>query len=234
MQKQILLADDEPRIRAVSRYALEREGLRVLESGDGLSAVAAVERGGIDAVVLDVMLPELDGLEVCRRIRALPMPLARTPVLFLSARGEELDRIVGLELGGDDYLAKPFSVRELTARVRALLRRAEPLPSVPTDEAHRKLRHAAVCIDLERHELRCGGELVSLTSTELALLVALYERPGIVLTRAQLVQRAARDEEGATERSIDTHVRRIRAKFRAHGVDPIGTVHGVGYRAGEG
>lgn len=233
MQKQILLADDEPRIRAVARYALEREGWRVAEAADGLSAVAAVERGGVDAVVLDVMLPELDGLEVCRRIRALAMPLARTPVLFLSARGEELDRIVGLELGGDDYLAKPFSVRELTARVRALLRRAEPLPTATADASPSKLRHGLIAIDLARHELRCGGELVALTSSELALLVALYERPGVVLTRAQLVQRAARDEEGATERSVDTHVRRIRAKFRVHGVDPIGTVHGVGYRAGE-
>lgn len=234
MQKQILLADDESRIRDVARYALEREGLRVVEASDGLSALATVERGGVDAVVLDVMLPELDGLEVCRRIRSLPMPLGRTPVLFLSARGEELDRIVGLELGGDDYLAKPFSVRELTARVRALLRRAEPVPAATDDLAPNKLRHGAVSIDLARHELRCGGELVLLTSTELALLVALYERPGIVLTRAQLVHRVARDEEGATERSIDTHVRRIRAKFRPHGVDPIGTVHGVGYRAGEG
>jgi two-component system OmpR family response regulator len=233
MQRRVLLADDEPRIRDVARYALEREGLRVDEVADGLAALAQVERGGVDLVVLDVMLPELDGLEVCRRIRSLPSPLGATPVLFLSARGEELDRVVGLELGGDDYLAKPFAVRELTARVRALLRRSELVRAPAPASPQAQLRHGEVSIDRARHEARCRGELVTLTSTELTILAALFERPGIVLSRAQLVERVGGHEDDATLRSIDTHVRRIRAKFRPHGVDPVGTVHGVGYRAGD-
>lgn len=228
MSKHVLLCDDEARIREVASYALVREGWRVSEAKDGAEALGRVERGGVDAVVLDVMLPELDGLETCRRIRSLPGAAARTPILFLSARAEEIDRIVGLELGGDDYLIKPFSPRELVARVRALLRRAEA-PPAPQPQA--RVAHGEVQIDLDRHEVRVKGELVALTATELGVLVALLERPGIVLSRAQLMQRAYRYDNLITERTIDTHVRRIRAKFRPSAVDPITTVHGVGYKA---
>jgi two-component system OmpR family response regulator len=230
MSKHVLLCDDEARIREVASYALGREGYKVTEAKDGAEALSRVERGGVDAVVLDVMLPELDGLEACRRIRSLPTPAARTPILFLSARSEEIDRIVGLELGGDDYLVKPFSPRELVARVRALLRRAEAPPAAPA--APQRISHAGIEIDLERHEVRFRGELVGLTPTELGVLVSLFERPGIVLSRAQLMQRAYRYDNLITERTIDTHVRRIRAKFRPLDVDPISTVHGVGYKAG--
>jgi two-component system OmpR family response regulator len=231
--KHVLLVDDEPRIREVASYALAREGWRVTEVQDGAAAVARVAEGGVDAVVLDIMLPELDGLEVCRRIRVLPGGAARTPILFLSAKAEEIDRIVGLELGGDDYLVKPFGVRELVARVRALLRRAEQGTAPAAEAAPRRIAHAEVEIDVERHEVRCKGHVVSLTPTELGVLVALFERPGIVLSRAQLMQRAYRYDNLITERTIDTHVRRIRAKMRPFDVDPIATVHGVGYKAAE-
>ncbi|WP_437766520.1 response regulator [Sorangium sp. So ce281] len=230
MSKHILVVDDEARIREVLLYALQKEGYAVTAVADGRAAVEAAGAGRVDLVVLDVMLPELDGLEVCRRLRAG----SRTPILFLSARADEVDRIVGLELGGDDYLTKPFSPRELVARVRALLRRTEappPAPApAPTGARAAVLRHGPVEVDTERHEARYLGQPVSLTATELGVLGALLERPGVVLSRGQLMQRAYRYDNLITERTIDTHVRRIRAKFRVVGGDPIATVHGVGYK----
>ncbi|MGK3961654.1 response regulator [Sorangium sp. So ce118] len=228
MSKHILVVDDEARIREVLLYALQKEGYTVTAVADGRAAIEAAGAGRVDLVVLDVMLPELDGLEVCRRLRAG----SRTPILFLSARADEVDRIVGLELGGDDYLTKPFSPRELVARVRALLRRAEaPPPAPPPPEARPAvLRHGPIEVDTDRHEARYLGQPVSLTATELGVLGALLERPGVVLSRGQLMQRAYRYDNLITERTIDTHVRRIRAKFRVVGGDPIATVHGVGYK----
>jgi len=225
--KHVLVVDDERRIREVVEYALSKEGYRTSSASDGAQALAAFERDPPDLVVLDVMLPGIDGLELCRRMRRL----GSTPILFLSARSDEVDRIVGLEVGGDDYLVKPFSPRELLARVRAVLRRfqaaeerTEPLPRV--------LTHGRLQLDPERFEARFAGSLVVLTSTEFALLSALLERPGVVLSRAQLMQRAYSGEL-VTERTLDTHVRRIRAKFRAFAAEPIATVHGVGYKAGD-
>ena len=226
MSAHVLVVDDEARIREVVQYALEREGYRVTAVGDGRAAVETAEAIPFDLVVLDVMLPELDGLSVCRRIREG----ARTPILFLSARGDELDRVLGLEIGGDDYLTKPFSPRELVARVRAILRRADPAKDRAAPG--QVLRHAEVHIDLDRHEVRVKETAVHLTRTELGVLAALLERPGIVLSRAQLMKRAYPYDNLVTDRTIDTHVRRIRAKFREVGAgDPIATVHGVGYKA---
>jgi two-component system, OmpR family, response regulator len=219
----VLVVDDEAHIRDVVQYALEREGFRVTLVADGASALDRIDSIEPDLVVLDVMMPGLDGLEVCRRIRAR----RRVPILFLSARSDEIDRVVGLELGGDDYLAKPFSPRELVARVRAILRRSETPPS----ESKTK-RHGALSIDVERHEVRVAGKLVDLTPTELAVLRELYSRPGVVLARSELVRRVHADATHVTERTVDTHVRRIRSKFRELGAaDPIATVHGIGYKA---
>lgn len=226
MSAHVLVVDDEARIREVVQYALEREGYRVTCVGDGRAAVERSESDRFDLVVLDVMLPELDGLSVCRHIRSR----AQTPILFLSARSDELDRVLGLELGGDDYLTKPFSPRELVARVRAILRRAEPARE--TDAEASTLRHGEVQIDLDRHEVRVRDAAVHLTRTELGVLAALLERPGIVLSRGQLMKRAYPYDNLVTDRTIDTHIRRIRAKFREVGAeDPIATVHGVGYKA---
>lgn len=226
--KHILVVDDESRIRDVVEYALSKEGYRVTAVGDGQTALARLLSESFDLVVLDVMLPGLDGLEVCRSLRKT----SRLPIVFLSARGEEVDRIVGLELGGDDYLVKPFSPRELVARVRAVLRRMET-PSGDAADCTSTLQSGRLSLDPERHEVRWDGKPVELTSTEFALLLALYERPGVVFSRVQLMQRAYQGDVHVTERTLDTHVRRIRAKFREAGGDPIATVHGVGYKAEE-
>jgi len=229
VSRHILVVDDEARIREVVQYALEREGFRVSAVDDGVKALDTLTRAAdFDLVVLDVMLPGMDGLELCRKVRAS----SKVPILFLSARSDEIDRVLGLELGGDDYLVKPFSPRELVARVKAVLRRVGDTPD--EDEPKKKLRHGKIAIDPERHEVHWGSEPIGLTPTEFGLLAALLERPGIVLSRGQLMQRAYSYDNLVTERTIDTHVRRIRAKFRAvGGVDPIATVHGVGYKAAE-
>ncbi|HVY46816.1 MAG TPA: response regulator [Minicystis sp.] len=230
MSKHILVVDDEARIREVVEYALRREGFRVTSVDAGRAALAAAEAGPVDLVVLDVMLPDVGGLEVCRALRAR----GDVAVLFLSARAEEVDRVVGLELGGDDYLTKPFSPRELVARVRAVLRRTEGAAAAePPPPRAAVVRHRGVEIDAERHEVRFAGRPVALTPTEFGVLGALLERPGVVLSRAQLMQRAYAYDNLVTERTIDTHVRRIRAKFRQAGGDPIATVHGVGYKAAD-
>jgi two-component system, OmpR family, response regulator len=235
VKKRILVVEDEDRIREVVEYALEREGWDVTLVGDGRLGLREAETGAFALCVLDVMLPELDGLSVCRSLRSGSSRGGRTPVLFLSARADEVDRIVGLELGGDDYLVKPFSPRELVARVRALLRRSEDSPreasQVPVvrDDA---MRHGGIIVSCSAREVTCDGQPISLTATEFDLLACLLERPGQVFSRAQLRARSTIDEDAADlERAVDTHVKRIRAKFRPLGVDPITTVHGVGYKA---
>jgi two-component system OmpR family response regulator len=246
--KHVLVVDDEAHILEVVEYALRREGFRVTRAGDGLAALELAARDAPDLVILDITLPDIDGLEVCRKLKHS----SSVPILFLSSRAEEIDRILGLELGGDDYLTKPFSPRELVARVRAVLRRVDealrragerfdeaqrqseaPQPSraASVKRARSKLVHDGIHIDFERHEVRCAGKLVDLTPSELAVLAALFERPGIVLTRAELVERGHADGTVVTERTIDTHVRRIRKKFGVFKLDPITTVHGVGYKA---
>ena len=229
----IVVVDDEANIADLVALYLDREGFRVVKAATGSDGIAAFQQHRPRLVVLDVGLPDLDGLEVCKRIRMQ----SQTPVIFLTARDGEIDRILGLELGGDDYVTKPFSPRELVARVKAVLRRTD---GSDKEDAERRVRleHGAISIDLERHEVRVrrdrdadAGELVALTPTELGLLASLVERPGIVLSRHQLMKRAYAYDNLVTERTIDTHVRRVRAKLRPFGVDPIATVHGVGYRA---
>lgn len=223
----ILVVDDESHIRDVVQYALTREGHVVETAADGRIALERLSRGGIDLVVLDILMPELDGLSLCRRVRET----SSVPIIFLSSRAEEVDRILGLELGGDDYLPKPFSPRELATRVRAVLRRTSARAG---DAPHgATLVHGSLELDPERHEVRVSGTKVELTATEFEVLRALLDRPGRLLTRSQLIERAYAGDHHVTERTIDTHIRRIRAKLRALGVDPIETVHGLGYRSTE-
>lgn len=243
VQAHVLVVDDEPRIRDVVRYALEREGYRVSVVDSLGDASATLRREAVDLLVLDITLPDGSGLDLCRRVREE----AGTPVLFLSARGEEIDRVIGLEVGGDDYLTKPFSPRELVARVRAVLRRARPAPGREELPASRQeegsgrpapvspgqLCAGGVVIDVQRHEVRAGSRPVRLTPTEFSILRALATRPGVVLTRQQLLERAVGDGVHVAERTIDTHVRRIRNKLRQQGLAPIETVHGVGYKLRE-
>ena len=222
----VLVVDDESHIRDVVQYALEREGYRVVCAGDGRAALELLKREHVDLVVLDILMPELDGLSVCRRIREH----GQLPIIFLSSRAEEVDRILGLELGGDDYVTKPFSPRELAVRVKSVLRRAAGAGAEA--QAAEVLVHGGIEMDLPRHEVRVRGSVVpDLTVTEFAVLQALIERPGRVLTRTQLIDRSYEHDNHITERTIDTHIRRIRAKLRPFGIDPIETVHGLGYKA---
>jgi len=229
MTATILIADDERRIRDVVQYALERDGHRVLTATDGNAALALIEREAVDLAVLDILMPELDGLSLCRQLRAR----IDLPIIFLSSRAEEVDRVLGLELGGDDYVTKPFSPRELSARVQAVLRRTQREVCRREAEVDAAVRLGPLEIDPIRHEVRARGQLIALTATEFALLRALASRPGRLLSRAQLIDLAYSDDHHITERTIDTHVRRIRAKLRAFDLDPIETVHGLGYRARE-
>lgn len=225
----ILVVDDEPRIRDVVQYALEREGFQVVCAADGVQALEQVRQAEPDLIVLDVLMPELDGLSVCRAIRKH----SAVPVIFLSSRSEEIDRIMGLELGGDDYVTKPFSPRELAIRVKAVLRRTGGRVAGDESMPSQSVVHGPIEMDLAAHEVRVGGEKVVLTVTEFAVLHALIERPGRFLTRSQLIDRAYTHDNHITERTMDTHIRRIRAKLRACGIDPIETVHGLGYKAAD-
>ena len=221
----ILIVDDEANIRDVVEYTLKREGYDVESVDGGQKALDRVGKGGVDLVVLDVLMPDLDGLQVCRRLRESgPQP----PVIFLSSRDEEVDRILGLELGADDYVCKPFSPRELATRIKVVLRRMQP-PSV-NDNAGR-IQHGRLSILPERHEIQIDGNPVDFTVTEFRLLEILCRSPGRVFTRQQLIDSAHSPDYHVTDRTIDTHVRRIRSKLRSYEVDPIDTVHGVGYRA---
>lgn len=227
LNRQILVVDDEPRIREVVQYALEREGCRVYLAATVREAEATLERETIDLVVLDVMLPDSSGLDLCRRLRAAH----QTPVLFLSARGEEIDRVIGLEVGADDYLGKPFGTRELVARIKAVLRRVAPAQAeVVPGGGTTPLKLGALVLDAERHEVRASGRVVALTHTEFLILRTLMQRPGVVFERGQLMRAAREDDTHITERTIDTHIRRIRTKLRECALEPIVTVHGVGYK----
>lgn len=225
MSRRVLLVDDDPHLREVVEYALQREGFVVEVAGDGQRGLDLfAQRGPFDVVVLDVLMPELDGLEVCRRLRRD----SRVPIVFLSSRDEEVDKILGLELGGDDYVTKPFSVRELVARVKAVARRlAEPSPVAG---AAKLLEVGPLRLDPARHEVSCGGTPVRLTVTEFGVLASLMERPGRVLTRTQLMESAYAYDNLITERTIDTHIKRMRKKFRDAGHDPIETIYGLGYK----
>ncbi len=222
----VLVADDEAHIREVVQYALVRDGHTVDTAADGEQALARLARGGVDLLVLDVLMPELDGLAVCRRVRAS----TRVPIIFLSSRTEEADRVLGLELGCADYVTKPCSPRALAARVRAVLRRSsdddDALPPPPPP-----LVRGRLTIDRARAECTIdAGHVVPLTVTELRLLAALLEHPGRVLSRGQLITCAYDGDHHVTARTVDTHVRNIRAKLAVHGIDAITTIHGLGYR----
>ncbi|MCI0547169.1 MAG: response regulator transcription factor [Candidatus Rokubacteria bacterium] len=220
-----LLVEDDARLaRLVTEY-LARHEIEVTHAGDGERGLALLRRGGVDVVLLDVMLPGLDGFEVCRRIRAAP-ELAGVPVLMLTARGEDVDKIVGLELGADDYLAKPFNPRELLARIRALRRRAGGGPV-----AAARFRTGSLEIDFDAREVTVAGKRQPLTSYEFALLAVLARAAGRVLSRDQLLDALKGQAYEAFDRSIDVHISKLRAKLEANPRDPryIKTVRGEGY-----
>ena len=218
----VLLVEDDPGISELVRLGLEREGLRVEHAPDGEQALLYLERHEPDAVLLDLGLPGLDGLEVCRRVRRD----RRTPILILSSRREEIDKVVGLELGADDYLTKPFGVRELVARLRAVLRRVEPAPD-------RCLRFGDLRVDLDAKAVSRDGRPVDLTAMEYRILELLVSHPRRVFSREQILERLG---DGAPafgyERTIDSHLARLRRKLGDDAQQPlfVETVRGLGYR----
>jgi phosphate regulon transcriptional regulator PhoB len=220
----VLVVDDEKDIVELVRYHAEKAGFRCVTAGDGASALRLVREQRPDLVVLDLMLPGLDGLEVCRQLRREPAT-ARLPVIMLTARAEEVDRVVGLEVGADDYVVKPFSPRELIARIRALLRRVQegPAPAVR--------RLGDLTVDEPRHQVAVGGAPVELTAKEFALLAALLRAGGRVLSREQLLDTVWGYANAAEieSRTVDVHVRRLREKLGPE-ARRIVTVKGVGYR----
>ena len=220
----LLVVEDDPGIADVTVFALERAGHVVRHVADGEAALKAVAREAPDLIVLDVGLPGLDGLGVCREVRRS----SDVPILFLSARDEEIDRVLGLEIGGDDYVTKPFSPRELVARVRVILRRMNGAPA--QDAA---VRHGRLDLDAARHEAAWDGTPLSLTATEFALLRTLSARPGMVFSRGQLMDAAYEGNIHVSDRTIDSHVRNLRGKLaEAGGEGAIETVHGVGFKLG--
>jgi len=224
----ILLIDDDPHIRDLVRFALAREGFAVAEAGDGAQGLAQAHAEAPDLILLDITMPELDGTEVCRQLRRH----SRVPIIFLSSRDDEIDRILGLELGGDDYVTKPFSPRELVARVKAVLRRVAPPEPPPAADAPAspELRHNRLRLDLDGVRAFWGEAEVVLTATEFGLLRTLAERPGKVFSRDALMDGAYATERYVADRTVDSHIRRVRSKFQAVGGTPVETVHGLGYK----
>jgi DNA-binding response OmpR family regulator len=217
----VLIIDDDARLFELLSGYLSENGVDSTHASDGPRGLAELERNGYDAVLLDVMMPGLDGLEVLRRIRERH----RIPVIMLTAKGDETDRVVGLELGADDYLPKPFSPRELLARVRAVLRRANP------ETLDDKLSAPGLVVDVPARSVQAGGQAVDLTGLEFDLLVALMRRAGRVVPRASLLEEAGRTDVTVSERTIDVHISHLRKKIGDKNREPplIRTVRGVGY-----
>jgi DNA-binding response OmpR family regulator len=223
----ILLVDDEDSVRKVLAFPLERDGYVVVQAADGEEALRQFAAHTIDLVVLDIMLPRLDGLEVCKRLRAT----STVPIIMLTARDDELDKVIGLELGADDYITKPFSIREFRSRVRALLRRAKA-PHTPAGEPVERLEHDGLVIDIPRRSVEVRGAPVQLTYVEFELLRTLAAQPGRVFSRRMLLEALWKSADYRDPRTIDVHVRHLREKLEAEPRTPefILTVRGVGYR----
>lgn len=226
MNELILVVDDETQIVKLARDYLERAGFRVLSAGDGGLALAAARRDHPDLIVLDLMLPGMDGLDVCRTLRRE----SDVPIIMLTARVEEADRLIGLELGADDYISKPFSPRELVARVRTVLRRTHSPLQQPG-----LLRAADLEIDLEGHRLSRSGAPVKLSRIEFNLLSILMQHPGQIFTRAQLLDRLHGIIFDGYDRSIDAHIKNLRRKLEPNPAEPryVLTVYGIGYKFNE-
>jgi two-component system, OmpR family, response regulator len=228
MAATILVVDDDAHIREVVRFALDKSGFATVEAGDGKAALRAFGERKADLIVLDVGMPELDGLGVCRELRKS----SDVPIVFLSSHDSEVDRILGLEIGGDDYVPKPFSPRELVARVKAILKRLRP-PEPPLAKSA-ALEHGLLHLDPAQHAASYAGRPVALTATEFALLKELMRRPQHVRDRNSLIAAVYAANGQVSDRTVDSHIRHIRSKFEAVGCQCIiETLHGVGYKLGQ-
>ena len=226
--KKILAVDDEEDILNLLSYNLKKAGFEVVTAGDGPEALELAVKEVPGLILLDIMLPNMDGTEVLKRLKADPSTKG-VPVIMLTAKGEEIDRIVGFELGADDYITKPFSPRELILRVRAIFKRAGDAPSAPSDV----ITFKELTLDKARHRVTVGGKAVELTSREFKLLGALLGARGRVLTRDRILDMAWGQDFFVTPRTVDTHIRRLRGKLKGAGAY-IETVRGMGYRFTEG
>lgn len=222
--EKIVVIEDEPDILEVVQFNLEREGFQVVTAETGTEGLKVVEKEQPDLVLLDLLLPGLDGLDVCRSLRSNQLT-ASTPIIMVTAKGEESDVVLGLGVGADDYVQKPFSPKELIARVKALLRRAGQLPS---DEVPKRVVRGPLIIEPDRHRVLVDGEKRPFTPTEFRLILFLASHPGRVFTRDQLVSRAIGDQAVVIDRNIDVHIRAVRKKLMPHR-DLIETVRGIGY-----
>lgn len=228
MAPRILVVDDDTHIRDVICFALEKAGMSTVTARDGVQALDAFRRQPAELVVLDIGMPEMDGLEVCRQLRRS----SEVPILFLSARDDEIDRVLGLEMGGDDYVTKPFSPRELVARVNVILKRVRQ-GQRKENEADAILSWGGLCLDTGAHAARFAVQELTLTAIEFAILRTLIARPRQVFSREQILESAYGGAIHVADRTIDSHVRNIRAKLAKAGCDnAIETVHGVGFRLG--
>lgn len=217
----ILVVDDDPRLRELLTLTLNRAGYQVITASNGQQALISAMRDTPDLIVLDVGLPELDGLEVCRRLRQT----SEVPILFLTARDDEIDRILGLELGADDYVTKPFSPRELVARIKSILKRSHRAPATAPR------RHGELTLDPDRHHCAVKDTTVPLTRTEAQILLALMQRPDHILSRSQLTDAVYGVGSPVSDRTLDSHLRNLRRKLADAGwSDAVETVHGVGLR----
>jgi two-component system, OmpR family, response regulator len=228
MPRTILVVDDDPHIRQLLVFALAKAGLDTLEAEDGEAALAQAREHRPDLIVLDINMPRMDGIEVCRRLRGE----GDLPILFLSSRDDEIDRILGIELGADDYVTKPFSPREVVARVMAILRRVSGRPP-EVERAATTLKHGRLTLDPEGWQAQWGEDAVALTVTEFGILRTLAAMPAKVFSRDAIIDRLRGPGFALTDRTIDSHVRNLRAKFAGHGAeDLIETRPGIGYRIG--
>lgn len=227
MPRTILIVDDDPHIRQLLVFAFNKAGLETAEAGDGEAALAAVQARQPDLVVLDINMPRMDGLEVCRRLRAQ----GDVPIFFLSSRDDEIDRVLGIELGADDYVVKPFSPREIVARSMAILRRTAARP--PAAETAARLNHGGLSLDPEGWAATWLGSPVALTVTEFTILRTLVSMPARIFSRDRIIDRLHGPGFAITDRTIDSHVRNLRRKFAEAGcADIVETRAGVGYRLG--
>lgn len=225
MSDMVMIVDDDADIRRVVEIALRAEGFETSSFGSGAAALAAFGDVEPALVILDVLMPGMSGMEVCLQLRQR----SEVPILFLSGRGEDVDKIIGLELGADDYMAKPFNPRELVARCRAILRRTTSVTGADL-EPTRILKHGKLRLDEERFEVTFDGAALELTKTEFNLLRTLMRRPGKVYSRDELIDGAYEDQIHVSDRTIDSHIRRLRNKLHDLGGDPIETVRGIGYK----
>ena len=226
MSKKILVVDDDPHIREVIGFALEKANMSVQMAHDGVQALKGFTEQSSDLIVLDINMPEMDGLECCREIRKT----SDVPILFLSSRDDEIDRILGLEIGGDDYVTKPFSPRELVARINAILKRTQH-KKPPEPATNKALQVGRLRMDVEQHAVWWGDSTLSLTATEFAILAQMLRTPQRVFSRDVIMDGAYQYNIHVSDRTIDSHIRHIRAKFTKAGCHSIiETLHGVGYK----